>query len=205
MIKNSEDFGLVIWSNHMPQLTDGLIKLELVNNYIRDDIMGVILGWALTFSSNTLESLIISRNALKQVPSKVSRFSKLSYLDMNQQSALITIPAGSLSFQSPISALYLRHCYISTIEPGAFQGRKITKLSSIVIRDWKIFLSGDFSHAEVDLSFNYVTKLEFSVFKQLLEQMAQGSGRLRISDRKFPALSVPQYLCILFHCIKCFL
>lgn len=178
--------GLDDWSE-FPVLVNGLTFIDLQTNWIGDDAMDRITQWALRYSYQSLETLWIFNNALNKIPENISNFEKLASLWLGNQRdrGMHAILNGSLAFTAPLMELQLQDCGIETIEPGAFKGYQeliiiINKLQMINIQ---IFV-GDFSRAKVSLSGNRLTRVDSSVFEEILRQMSSSTGRVDVRSSK---------------------
>ena len=116
--------GLTGWKN-FPNLTKGLEKLELQNNFLHDEAMDRILNWTLKFSANTLESLFIQGNGLTKIPWQISKFKKISVLafeDQREKGIPIIFNGSKALFFHGQPKICAKRNKIIEIQPGALQG-----------------------------------------------------------------------------------
>jgi len=100
--------------------TSGLKSFEF--NYGDRALMSRMLDWILLSSAKTLKSLKVRRINITEIPSQIPSFTALERLDLLGNS-ISTIKSGALSFSVPVIQLMLSNNNISSIEPGAFQGK----------------------------------------------------------------------------------
>lgn len=105
-----------------PNLSVGLKILKITQSDIGDAAIGKILEALLPSSSNTLEELELDSVPLTFVPKQISSFKTLKTLQL-KSSKIQTLKAGDLTFSVPVLKMDLGFSKISTIEPGAFQGK----------------------------------------------------------------------------------
>ena len=115
--------GVNAWTN-FPHLTSGLTFLGLPNVGISDLQADRIFHWLLKGpSKETLWWITLTNNFLTRVPNHIEFFTKMRSIDLSGQ-----IPPGFISLSKLVlpASLYfeinLAFCFISSIEPGAFQG-----------------------------------------------------------------------------------
>lgn len=95
------------------------------------DTMESILE-TLLYYENSLVGLYLVNLGLGRVPPAVRNFSRLSSLNLNEN-LITTLPAGSLSLRSTLSALSLGSMPIQSVEPFAFDGKSSIYCSLKVI------------------------------------------------------------------------
>lgn len=123
-LKNSKGFDK--WTE-LPQPMKGIKYCDLSGNEMGDIAMGRILKWIVDSPSvDTLNHLIMTNNALTQIPLQINSFPNLRLLNLDDNVLInATIRSGSLKFSYSIRVVREVHfasCGISTVEPGAFQG-----------------------------------------------------------------------------------
>ncbi len=154
------------WVEIPSKMARGLSKLSLEGLFDLDEIsLDLILDWVLQSSENSLEELHIEGiKFLSKIPRQVAFFSRLKVLKVLSDQ-LMSLPAGSLRFSSPIREIYLYQSRIDFIESAAFQG--------------------DFTETSlVSLTGNKITRFESSIFFSLLQQLKRSNGNLHILRSK---------------------
>ena len=117
-VSKCPDFGRE--GGQFPTLSLGLNSLYVYNNNWDDDQMGRVLDWALQSSANSLQSLYLAWNRLKQFPSQVASFPRVNYLWLHDNSEAMIIPSGS--YNSPLFYMDLSRSNITEVQEKAFQG-----------------------------------------------------------------------------------
>jgi len=99
------------------------IRLDVANSVdMTDDIMNVVIEWAVQSFNSTLKGLYIHSNNLTRIPSQIEFFGKITSLDM-KNNFFPRIPAGSFKFTSnDLSLIGISKCGVQDIEPNAFEG-----------------------------------------------------------------------------------
>jgi len=131
--------------------TDGL-KRFIFKNYNEkgtDGLVSRMLDWILLSSAKNLEYMALHNIGITQITSKISSFRALKYLHLEENS-ITTIKNGALSFSVPVLELRLSNNNISSIEPGAFQGKYIIKVFYVtlihaLLRYYQIVVLGHFN------------------------------------------------------------
>lgn len=117
-----------------PKLASVLRKMSLFWDDIDDSTMDRILDWLLSTSSETLQELYITLNALTRFPVKISSFKNLRIACLTNQvgysSGISFLPSGSYVSSNSLKRLELRDCGIRYIQPGAFSGNKQCPISN---------------------------------------------------------------------------
>lgn len=103
-------------------------------------------------SASSLAQLFMTDNNLTVVPAQLHAFPRLNRLYLSENDISLT-KTGDLSFEYPVSAIYLDGNGITEMAPGTFE-------------------SGDFSHAEIHLEHNELSVLDKNVFLNVLQQMS---------------------------------
>ncbi len=85
-----------------------------------------ILNWALESSRDTLSTLRLEKLNLSKIPTQISDFSSLTYVNIKDNKEQIpVISANSFSFNKTVPIIDLisvQRCQVVDIEVGAFQG-----------------------------------------------------------------------------------
>ncbi len=113
------DFGS---TNSFPTLSNGIALLSLNDNEWNDERMSRILDWILESSIDSLLELFIYGDALTVPPQQITRFKRLNFLWLRDNTAPLTLKRGSLSFQFPVYVLDVSNNPQLIIEAEAFQG-----------------------------------------------------------------------------------
>jgi Leucine-rich repeat (LRR) protein len=101
--------------------------------------------------SSPLTSLDVSGNRLTHVPSQLSKFERLNYVDLSYNN-IRNLSSGAFNFTAKSINLFINNNKIRSIEPDAFQGR--------YNRDSNIFLGA-----------NNLTRFESKTFRSILEKI----------------------------------
>ena len=124
-LKVTYSSGLNKWTN-FPHLENGIEHLILAANALNDDCVDRILDSLLKSpTKNTLQYLHLAANALTRIPQQIKYFPVLHkiYLDHQQAPGFGYIsPLYSTSFMGSIRFMYLPFCFITELEPNAFEG-----------------------------------------------------------------------------------
>lgn len=163
----------------LPQLSEGLDSFSLVDQQgeVEDSTASRILDWLLYNSTDRLSRLTLSGGRLTHIPEQIPLFEKLSRLDLSDNVMPLEIPSKSLTFKAPVLEINLSGSRIENIGPGPFKG--------------------DFSKARIDLRSNNLTRLEGSVFQEVLKQMASSNGTLFLHKSKLNLLWSFVWLCFI--------
>ena len=98
------------------------VKLICYYNELNDSQVSEILeAYLATPDVSPLLELDLSENNLSRIPSQLSRFPHLVYVDFKLNN-ITYIQSGSFNFTDPIIELHLEKNELNHIEPGAFQG-----------------------------------------------------------------------------------
>ena len=68
--------GLNEWTA-FPKIAKGLTLLYMYSDNIQDEAMNRILNWAVKYSADTLEILLIHENDLTEIPRQIASFQRL--------------------------------------------------------------------------------------------------------------------------------
>ena len=113
--------GLNDWTEFPRPLVAGLTTFDAGSSRLTDSIALRILNWVVASSNSTLTTLYMDTNELVQVPSRISSFRVLTYVDLSYN-AIQVLRTGALSFTAPVDRLLLNGNDISYVQPDAFQG-----------------------------------------------------------------------------------
>jgi len=104
--------------------TNGLKSFTFINYDGKQNnaLVSRMLDWILLSSAKTLEYLTMDSVGITEVPSQIPSFTALKNLDLNGNS-ISNIKNKALPFFVPASTLRLTNNNLSSIEPGAFQGK----------------------------------------------------------------------------------
>ena len=102
------------------------IRLDVVESVgINDDVMNVVIEWAVQSFNSTLKSLYIHSNNLTRIPSHIEFFGRIETLDM-KNNFFPRILAGSLKITSKdLGFVDLSNCGVIEMEPNVFEGKTI--------------------------------------------------------------------------------
>ena len=103
-------------------LTKGLVYLDLGSNDLDDEGANRLLEWITKSSFNTLQTLYADYNFLTQIPIQIPNFVALNTLEITRNQ-ISSIGEGALRFNAPVLRLFAANNNISSIQPGAFQGK----------------------------------------------------------------------------------
>lgn len=92
------------------------------SNDMNDDVMSIVMDWALRSFNTTLESIYIYGNNLENIPQQLQSFSRLKYLDLKDNSFNIIANHSLVFKEAALRLLILSKSKIQEIQPGAFQG-----------------------------------------------------------------------------------
>lgn len=98
------------------------VKLICYYNELNDSRTSEILeAYLNTPDVSPLLELDLSENQLTRIPSQLSSFPHLVYVDLKLNN-ITFIQSGSFNFTDPVIQLHLEKNELHQIEPGAFQG-----------------------------------------------------------------------------------
>jgi len=124
-IKLIQCFGWNTLMNAPSPVVDArnFIRLDVINSVdMNDEVMNVVMGWAVQSFNSTLKNLYIQSNNLTRIPSGIEFFGKLDTLDIRNNFSP-HILAGSLKITSTnLASIDLSNSGIQDIEPNAFEG-----------------------------------------------------------------------------------
>ena len=136
---------------------DGTVSLNCFARNVNDDRVSTILDSFLSAGITPLGYLNLGYNPMTHIPSQIPSFKQLFTVGLGSNELTI-IKSKAFNFNAPLDLLDLRINSISTIEPGAFQGKYAN--SSY------IYLNG-----------NNFTRFDAAVFQPVMEQIiATGGG-----------------------------
>lgn len=158
-------------------------QLYLINSKdMVDEAMDIVMEWVSKSFEITMETLFLYNNNLNRVPHQIQSLSRLSYVDL-KENYLPLILTDSLIFikKTPVTFLDLSKCGVNEIQPYAFQGTKTKNYFGHPNVFLSKFFLGNFKDALIDLQNNNLTRIESSVFKDILQE----GGKIEVKFSKF--------------------
>jgi len=144
---------------HDPTLTPNLLSIDIAHIEAASEATINGLLESVVHYKDNLERLYLWDVGLTRIPPQLGSFNRLDdvYLRYN---AIDVVTAGSIQFNAKVRYFWMVNSGIQTIQPQSFQG--------------------DFSTAFIGLSTNLLKRFDESVFRDVLQSMAGGSGRIDI-------------------------
>lgn len=108
-----------------PTLAPGVLEIvELQSNRdINDGIIRLILGGILPYSANSLKTLFINGNKLKEIPEEIHHFGRIQTIDVHENSIFdIKSISFESSFEFPVIYIDVSSSGVSEIQSGSFSG-----------------------------------------------------------------------------------
>lgn len=127
-IKLMQCFGWNSLMNAPPPIVGAtnFVRLDVAKSVdMNDDVMNVVMEWAIQSFNSTLKNLYIYSNNLTRIPSQIQYFGKLDTLDI-KSNFFSSIPVGSLQVKfstNDLTLIDLSNCGVQEIEPNAFGGK----------------------------------------------------------------------------------
>ena len=165
-----------------------LSRLYLYNDDLNDESLAIILNAFVSApsASATLEVLALGNNRITRAPEQIGFFPSILDVALTKNNISL-ITAGAFSLSAPgIRSIYLNNNSLNAIEPNSFQGFFRCQVIVVIMTIYNLIVFvGDFSRAQIQLSFNDLTELDALVFQTVLTQMIQvenGNGTIYLES-----------------------
>ena len=121
--------GFQQWFNSVT--APSLQSLSLSNNQF-DDLAADRVLRSFSTSSNSITVISLTNNKLTTIPNQLHIFTRLRYLSLEDNNIPIVANNSIVLSAAAVEALYLTNIQLSTIEPGALQGKCVIFLLNLL-------------------------------------------------------------------------